>query len=292
VGGTYRVLVTAPSLSGGSISAEISANYSGFVLSSVDGNKVGNAGRATFRVRGIQLTTAIGLVSPSSGTLAPVAVSYRDPTRVFATFDLTHIPVGSYDLQATSGSTTLTLAGAVTVTTGTGPALSFSLQAPPAIRKNRAYDYAVTYVNTGDSDAVAPFVSVTPAENNALLYPDGTHRPGSGLWLAGADGWPSAVIPAGASGILRFRASWRTTAGVTVRQLPEDSTPFDWTQILLNLPPANTPQGWTQAQAVMGSTYGQVLTHMRGIAAIGIGPVDFTRVTWASLLVSLQGNQF
>ncbi|HEX8112507.1 MAG TPA: CARDB domain-containing protein [Kofleriaceae bacterium] len=293
VGGTYRVLVTAPSLSGGSINAEISANYSGFFLSSVDGNKVGNAGRATFRVRGIQLPpSAIGLVSPSSGTLAPVAVSYRDPTRVFATFDLTGAPVGSYDLQATSGSTTLTLAGAVTVTTGTGPALSFSLQAPPAIRKNRAYDYAVTYVNSGDSDAVAPFVSVTPAEDGALFYPDGTHRPGSGIWLAGADGWPSAVIPAGASGILRFRASWKTTAGVTLSQLPEDATPFDWMQVLSQLPPANSPQGWTQAQAVMGSTYGQVLVKMRGIAAIGTGPVDFTQVALSSLLVSLQGNRF
>jgi WD40 repeat protein len=291
-GGTYRVLVTAASLDGGSINAEISANYSGFFLSSVDGNKVGNAGRATFRVRGIQLSTAIKLVAPSGGTLAPVAVSYRDPTRVFTTFDLTGAPVGTYDLQATSGSTTLTLARAVTVTTGTGPALSLSLQAPPAIRRNRAYDYAVTYVNTGDSDAVAPFVSVTPAEDGALFYPDGTTRPGSMIWLAGADGWPSAVIPAGATGVLRFRASWKTTAGVTVSQLPEDSTPFDWAQLLSRLPPANSPQGWTQAQAVMGSTYGQVLVHMRGIAAIGTGPVDFTQVALSSLLVSLQGNRF
>jgi hypothetical protein len=46
------------------------------------------------------------------------------------------------------------------------------------------------------------------------------------------------------------------------------------------------------AQAVMGSSYGQVLGHMRGIAAIGTGPVDFTQVTLASLLVSLHGNQF
>jgi hypothetical protein len=79
---------------------------------------------------------------------------------------------------------------------------------------------------------------------------------------------------------------------VTVSQLPEDSTPFDWTQMLSKLPAANSPQGWTMAQAVMGSTYGQVLGHMRGIAAIGTGPVDFTQVALASLLVSLQGNRF
>jgi WD40 repeat protein len=291
VGGTYRVLVTAASLNGGSINAEISANYSGFVLSSVDGNKVGNAGRATFRVRGIGLPTVIRLVSPSSATLTPVAVSYRDPTRVFATFDLTGAPVGSYDLQATSGSTTLTLARAVTVTTGTGPALSFSLQAPPAIRRNRAYDYAVTYVNTGDSDAAAPFVSVTPVEDGALFYADGAPRTGSGIWLAGADGWPTAVVPAGASGVIRFRASWKTTAGVSVTQLPEDATPFDWAQVLSKLPATSSPPGWSQAPTVLGTTYGQVLGHMRGIAALGTGPVDFTQVVISSLLVSLQGNQ-
>ena len=291
VGGTYRVLVTAPQLTGGTISAQIAASYSGFALTSVDGNKVGNAGRATVRVRGIQLLRQVALVSPTGATLTPIATAWRDPTRVFATFDLTGQPVGNYDLQATSGSTVLTLPAAVNVKTGTGPSLSYSLKAPPALRKNRAYDYALTYVNNGDSDAIAPFISIAPAEPNAILYPDGSRMAGSATWLAGADGWPSAVIPAGQSGTIRFQASWKTTAGLTTTVLSEDSTPFDWAQIFANLPPT-AASAWTTAQNALGTTYQSVLGEMRGIAATGNGPVELSRVVLAALIVTAQGDHF
>jgi hypothetical protein len=298
---TYYVLVTAPYLTAGSISATIVATYHDFYLSRVEGGNVGNAGRATLRVRGTGLAmatptadggvlsgdaappgdsggeptlpVAITLTSPSSATVTSKWVGYHGNTTAFATFDLTNAQVGAYALNVTrpSDGSSGTLPAAVNVATGTGPALTFSLVAPPQVRAGRQYTFALSYTNSGDADAKTPFVSVTPGEVGDLLRSDGTsiqntHR----AWLAGVDGWPSGVIPAGASGSITFLARFSSTASMTTGQYTEDSTPFPWSYWQSNF------SALSQQQVTnMGSTYQQVLGTMRSSAMTTTGPLDF-----------------
>ena|GEM_PF-1257501 len=284
-GGTYRVLVTAPFLTGGSIAATISANYNDFFVSSVESGRVGNAGQATIRIRGTGLKagTLISLISPSSVTLSPQSVTRNNDTKNFATFDLTGAQPGAYTLKIVraSDSATRTVAGAINVTSGGGPALIFSMQGPAGVRKGRIYDFVLSYVNTGDADAAAPFVVVTSAEAGAFLYNDGTPHPGSPSWLAGADGWPSGVVPAGASGTIRFQASFNSTYSLTAGELPEDTTPFDWAQVSSNWPSfeITQPSLLPIVRQTMGSTYGQVLPAMRAAGMLLLtGPIDLNEL--------------
>jgi WD40 repeat protein len=290
--GTYYVLVTAPYLTAGSISATITAMFQGFYVSRVEGGSVGNAGKATIRIRGTGLAPAsallpppadggpagdagataliVTLTSPSSTTISPTWVGWNGFTTAFATFDLTSAQVGAYSVNVTqvASSTTLTLAQAVNVGVGAGPNLKLSMQAPPQLRQGRTYSFTLNCANLGDGDAVAPFVSVTSAQPGSLRNSHGATVQNQLSWLAGATGWPSGVLPAGATGSITFQAVFgQSNYSLTTGMYPEDSTPFSWGywESLWGLTSETPP----------GSTYQQVLQSMRSLGMSSTGPLEF-----------------
>ena len=291
-GGAYSVLVRAPTLTGGAIAATIRADYDDFHLARAETNAAGNAGEVTIRIRGtgISRTEATArLISPSAVVLDAVRVVDHGDTRLFATFDLQEAVPGAYDVEVERlDGSLLTLADAVTVTPGAGPALQYTVEGPPAIRRGRAYTFAVTWENTGDSDAVSPFVAVTAPDLNAFFSPGGTYKMNSRMWLAGVDGWPGHVIPAGTRGRAVFQASFVGTYRIDLKIVDVDATPFDWAAIEARAAPSD-PVAWNEAALKIGSTQDEVFGKLRRIGAFAWSGSDFNELLRTALWLAMNG---
>jgi WD40 repeat protein len=294
VSGTYSVLVRAPMLTGGSIAATIRADYDDFHLSRAETHAAGNAGEVTIRIRGTGLdrtNVTARLVSPTNAALDAVRIVDRGDTRLFATFDLKAAAPGAYDVEVErSDASILTLADAVEVTAGTGPALRYAIEGPPAVRRGRTYTFAVNWENTGDSDAVAPFVAVTAPDTNANAFfsDGGTFKMNSRMWLGASDGWPGHIIPARTRGRAVFQASFTTAYALHIKIISADETPFNWAAIMAQAAPPD-PVAWNAAALKIGTSRAQVFDTLRRVAAFSSNSTDYNVLLRTALWLAEMG---
>ena len=95
------------------------ANGLGFDLLGLDVNRGANVGKVTTTLDGAQFTPGTTFTLKAGATTrAAAAVYFVDANTAQATFDLTGLAAGSYDIVATKGAQTDTLASAFTVTSG------------------------------------------------------------------------------------------------------------------------------------------------------------------------------
>ena len=133
-----------------------------------------NLGSATLSIVGSGLTadTLFELKNGDSVVTGTGVVS-ESGSSVAATFDLTDVPAGKYDLVATLGGTSSVLAEALEVTDeGVGAVLETYLNVPSAFRAGRIYQGTITYSNVGDADMLAPIIVVSE-EDGLLGYSSG-----------------------------------------------------------------------------------------------------------------------
>jgi hypothetical protein len=279
-------------LTGGSIAATIRADYDDFHLSRAETQAAGNAGEVTIRIRGTGLdrtNVTARLVSPTHDVLDAVRIVDRGDTRLFATFDLTAVVPGAYDVEVERSDASIrTLTGAVEVTAGTGPALRYSIDGPPAVRRGRTYTFAVNWENTGDSDAVAPFVAVTAPSTNAFFSDGGTFKMNSRMWLGASDGWPGHIIPARTRGRAVFQANFTTTYALHVKVVSADDTPFDWAAIMAQVAPPD-PAAWNAAVLKIGTSRAQVFDTLRRVAAFSSSGTDYNVLIRTALWLAEMG---
>jgi hypothetical protein len=242
----------------GTGSVTLSAEALPFGIATVTPTTAGNTGTVTFRLSGPGILDA--LLDPptevelthSSGTpvLTTSDVSDGGDGRLWAVFDLTGVPTGTYDLELRSDIQSSTLPDAVQVVVPNPELagesqLSVSTFVPPIGRPMREYDAFVYFRNLGLTDLVAPFISfetasfVQPAHVTDLDYSLPVFMP------VLTPGDPVGVMSPGASGSasLRFVASERY--GFTAVVYSADSTsPVDWAAVLLD----DLPGGLTDDQ--------------------------------------------
>jgi WD40 repeat protein len=292
VSGTYSVLVQAPMLTGGSIAVTIRADYNDFHLSRAETQAAGNAGEVTIRIRGTGLdrtNVTARLVSSTRAVLDAVRIVDRGDTRLFATFDLVAAVPGAYDVEVErSDASILTLTNAVAITAGTGPALRYAIEGPPAVRRGRTYTFAVNWENTGDSDAVAPFVAVTAPSTNAFFSDGGTFKMNSRMWLGASDGWPGHIIPARTRGRAVFQANFTTTYALHVKVVSADDTPFNWAAIMAQVAPPD-PATWNAAALKIGTSRAQVFDTLRRVAAFSSNGTDYNVLLRTALWLAEMG---
>ena len=106
-------------------------------------------------------------------TLNPSRFDFRDPTLIYATFNLVGQPVGSYEVELRDGLRTDSLPNAFTVTStpvGTDT-LSLNLIVPDSVRAGRKGKVLVEYTNTGNEAMPAPLLVLRSGD------PEGDERP-------------------------------------------------------------------------------------------------------------------
>ena len=118
----------------------ITAETAGFGISGVSPKTGGNAGSVTVDISGTGLNgaTQASLLSPGGTVIAATATQFGDASQLYATFNLTGLPTGTYGVQLKQAGQTVTDSGAFTVTTGTPGHLSFQFNVPGATRAGQA----------------------------------------------------------------------------------------------------------------------------------------------------------
>ena len=257
------VLVFAPYLAAGSITARIRAEYSDFHLSSVSPNRGGNAGTVTAEIQGTGFVPemAVRLKSGKATNALGRIVWLIGPTRMFVTFDMHDVMPGHYAIEIQKqGSAPLSLDNAFEVTAGTGPLLQARLTAPSAVRIGRTYSLTLDYGNVGDADMAAPLLMVSSPQNVLMALPSASamqvtpsvFEAGPMQVLAINFQGPAGVLPPGAHFTIPvfFQAINVRQIDFVLAAMKTDSTPADWASVAAQMkPPSMDPSAWRQTFA-------------------------------------------
>jgi RHS repeat-associated protein len=268
--GTYYIVLQGQPNAVGGQPLTLTAQELSLAVLGATPNTGGNGGDTTVTIQGSELTpaTAVSLVG-SDGTKHPAAaVFYKDSSTLFATFDLTGLPVGPYDVRVDDHGSTDTDAGAFTVTTGGGGDVVYNMSAPNFVRDGSMGTVTVTYDNIGASDAPAPLLAVI-GTNAVLRLPDQPDFAGSTVqFLAISNTGPAGILPPGEIGhiTMYFQASTTAPPGSQIsfeRGLGATDQPIDWASDKDNLQPPSVSSDawdaiWTNFLAQVGTTAGDL----------------------------------
>ncbi len=198
IAGTYYVTLHGREAAGaGGTSYSLMGADPGFAITSLDHPTGANVGQLTTTVHGslFKLGTTFS-IALDGGTAIPAAnVIFQDSTTAFVTFNLNGLALGAYDVIANNSGAITTLADSLHVITGTPGELKINITSPRYIRPIFGGVHAtLTYENTGDTDLVAPLLTVT--------------GDGAKMHLRGTEGYTVgsiellAINPDGLAGIL------------------------------------------------------------------------------------------
>jgi RHS repeat-associated protein len=302
--GTYYLLAQGRQASGTGQPFSITVQELNFQVLSISPNQASNVGPVTISVFGSGLTqhTSVSLVS-SNGVhyaaskvvlpnpaifIGPVLV--QRPPGLQATFDLTFVAAGAYDVLVQDGSLVNKLAGAFTVTSTPPGNVTFSLDGPQTIRPYQPGTYlTLEYKNTGDTELPAPVVTIE-AQNALLGSPIQGLPPASLSFISSSSGGgvtylqtfqgassieivcndptgPGGNLPPGYDGFYTIPFQPSTFGAHVVSSFsllvpPQADTPIDWASQKDSLRPSIIPaDAWdaifANFTARVGETYGQ-----------------------------------
>ena len=172
--GTYYVLIVGTAAAGSATSFSILGQQLPFDVTRVSPAQGENAGPVTLTVSGDQFTpgTTVSLIGPGGSALAAEQTTFSDSNTLFATFNLQGLAVGSYSLQASTGSAQQTLNGAFSVITGTPGQLEASVVMPATALEGREVTALFEYTNIGGTDLTAPLVLIQSPDGDPVRFSD------------------------------------------------------------------------------------------------------------------------
>jgi RHS repeat-associated protein len=264
---SYYVLAYAQSLPGGASDFTIAARAISYALEAVTPSEVGNSGPVTLQLQGGQLgeDMTYELIDPAGAAHAARAVFLVNSAQVYATFDLTGLPIGRYGVRVSDGPRTTALDGALNVIAGEPGRVEVHLSAPNALRPDWTGLVVVDYANVGTTDVPAPLMLLAAQNANlALGGPTGFVGPQVQLLGIHAEG-PAGILPPGAKGsitlqVLPVAGSSEVTFQLTL--LADPGAQLDWAAMKNGLRPELVPTDdweaiYANLAARLGSTAGQ-----------------------------------
>lgn len=217
-----------------------------FDITRVENNRGSNAGSTTVTLIGAGFTpTTTARLQGGPVDIAATNVFFKDSTTVHATFNLVGVPAGTYSLVALNDTTPTIEANAFTVTTGAAGRLVTRVSAPAITRALTETTVTVDYENAGETDIVAPLLSLT-ADWADMRLPEQADYVGRTVTFLGInpDG-PAGILPAGFKGSITFPAISRSNGahiGINY-QLKSVQTPSrlaNWESFKNAMRPADT----------------------------------------------------
>jgi len=173
--GQLYVMVYGDFVPGGA-SFDVTADLIPFGLTGVGPSTVGNAGFVSLRLTGGQLANAseARMTLPGTGVIDAWRVDQVSSATVIASFDLTGVTPGDYDVKVvTTSPDSSELFSAVEVIAGGQADVWPRITAPDAARQLASIDYNVTLRNQGNVDAydVLTGISITAGAEFRVLLP-------------------------------------------------------------------------------------------------------------------------
>ncbi|HUU84812.1 MAG TPA: RHS repeat-associated core domain-containing protein, partial [Phycisphaerae bacterium] len=262
--GSYYVLLHGRQGAGAGAAFDITAEDLTFEVQSVGPDHGSNLGQATLTISGSRFTVdAIPTLLASDGTERPASRTWwKDANTLWATFDLTGLATGLYDIRIEAGGQTATSEDAFTVTDGAPGEVQVHMVVPGTLRPGQQGVVTVDYFNAGDTDVPAPLL-VLEAENADLRLPGQTDFAGSSVQFLGinTDG-PAGILPPGSSG--RISINFRPTVSsgsvdFSLGMMPVSDETFDWSAVKNDMRPESIAGDawdaiWANFTAAVGNT--------------------------------------
>jgi YD repeat-containing protein len=252
--GSYYILLHGREGAGSGQTFSLVAQGTPLSVTGVSPVEFGN-GLVSLTINGTDFTrsTTASLLAPDGTPFAAEAVVFKDRDTLFATFDLTGSPTGSFSVRLNDGGQSATDPNAVTVFQNLNEnRVLYSMSAPSYVRDGTLGIVTITYRNVGNTDIAAPLLQLTsfdappltPAPGfvqpsvqssaDLLRLPDQVNFSGSTVQFLGINNSGLAgILPAGAGGQITifFQAS---SSAPDVNQLnfslgeSSDDQPMDW----------------------------------------------------------------
>ncbi|MCM8768235.1 MAG: caspase family protein [Candidatus Omnitrophica bacterium] len=289
---TYYVLVYARTLPSSPANFTISAVSQDLSLTSISPTSAANLNTTTFTLQGCRLNAGLTyeLIDPNGTPYAAQSVLVVNSSQVCATFNLTGLPVGQYDVRVTDGGQSVMLEDALTVqAAGVTPrtsrdTLQITMQCPEFVRPGREVRIVINYRNTGEADLTLPMITVKARNGGILRFLPGMTAPADPTrltFLAPCVQPRLPILPPGAAGSVTIYYTVPQQVGTCQLDVYAEtfdnqdfaSHPIDWNMVSAAIRPAGvSDEVWdaemTAQRARYGETYGaffQSLTAQMGM---------------------------
>ena len=148
-----------------------------FQINSISPNGGSNDGQTTLTIKGNQFTNAaaVSLIAPNNTTRTATKVIWQDDSTLIATFNLTGLSAGAYDVRVVDIAGTAQTNDNFNVgSTGQGQ-LEASVSVTSRLRPWNVGEATVTYKNVGNADIPAPLFSLGLLSQSGLAKFIGTN---------------------------------------------------------------------------------------------------------------------
>ena len=171
-------------------------------MNSASPGVVGNAGNATLELQGGKLTSAMTyqVVDPTGTALTATSVYVVNSSVVYATFNLTGLPTGAYNVQVVSQGLAKTLVGAVTVEQATAGQVQVTVSGPSYARLGSTVTLTISYTNNTLNDLPAPLLSLSSSTGEFRLLGQSTWSANSFQVLGISQTGPAGTLAPGYQG--------------------------------------------------------------------------------------------
>ena len=294
--GTYYVLAVGdprPSGSGVLGTGTIAAAFANFDVFDAAFGQGGTAGKRTIEIHGTNFdrTVTSSLVSQAGYRVPAIAYVRPGSLRLFATFDLTNVPAGTYDvvIENNAGGKHV-VTGGFEVVAGGGALVQASLVLPDAFRRtnlivSETYSFTLTWSNSGLNDAPAPILDLVSSEPFGDTLAQAKAKQGSSerLFYGAMEGdGPLGIILPGQSRTVTYFVAPRTRAEVpeptpntysVTRLYGEANQLFDWESVRDEIKPAGMSDVefqpiFDRIKADVGATNGDYLRMLSATATL------------------------
>ncbi|GAB4152235.1 MAG: hypothetical protein Fur0021_16770 [Candidatus Promineifilaceae bacterium] len=284
--GVYYIMAYGASVPGGPQPYTLQAELEEFRLGGIDITEGGQGGPVTVQLTGAQFAPDTAISLENGTDVFPAAQTYfQDASTLYATFDLSGVPLGDYDVVIRHETTypyvtgtvfspvqigdemfllpddpsviTLTksfedrLPAAFSVVEPAGLPLQLERILPSALRPNQAFVFTIRYHNPSNNDIAAPILLAYGAPNVRMLAPgDSELAYGPKRLMALSESGPAGILRPGADAAIQlvvYAPSIPTTLLMDVDPIRETSEPFDFNDLLQNTGVVPTSPVWGDA---------------------------------------------
>ena len=271
-GGTYYLLVYGNTVPEGPADFTLAADLLHFSIRHVTPDHGSNAGQVTLTLEGAKFAPddVVSLVAPDASQREASQVWWVDSDTLWATFDLSGLATGAYDVRLDDHGLTALAEDAFTVNTGSPGEVHVNLVIPGSLRPGWQGVATVEYANTGDTDVAAPLLLLSADKANFRLPGDTSFLGSTEQFLAINWDGPAGILPPGASGtfscvFLPTTTDLHTFVNFTLTEAAPTDDPVGWDSLKAEFQPDYMAADawdaiWQQFTIGVGSTMAEFLT--------------------------------